>query len=241
MIGEFRERWGVWPHSKGINTLFESAYEREEFSDLILLWEFSEFCRGRWERLNEMVWRGRDFEREYGIPLPRVKSGLRGVVMARWVKSTSPTGGRNQDPLHRVPEGLRKHVKMMRARKLSVKLENENDGHDDTTLTIPDEVLLWRQIEDTYSKAVSSGVWKPRPEPLVVPLPRTHGYNISEGREVGRVRRLDKIEKPSMKIEGGLNFMVREKVMVWKMVQSGELKLETPGKLNEGKESREIE
>lgn len=168
--------------------------------------------------LKRMVWRGRDLEREYGISLPRK---FQKDVLTRWVERTSEDGKGKEDPLARVPKGLREHVRMMKARKTSLKLSSSSDP---SSAGIPEDVTLWRQIEATYSKAVSAGLWKPRPEPLTLPLPKIYP-SMSGNRNYRRVRNLVKIEPPWRRVEGGLNFLVREKVKVWKMVNRGELKL----------------
>ena len=216
MMGEFRERWNIWPHSRGIATLFEYAYQKEEFSDMILLWEFAVSLEKRWKMMKSMIWRARDLEREYGIPL-RKKGVSSKAVLVWWKKWTSE--GRNEDSLCFVQRRLWEHVKWMKARKLSLQL-------DDAAGNIPEDVWQWRQIEETYAKAVSLGKWKPRPEPLMAPLPKINRSYTSDGRKYRLVRSLIKIDPPSRRVESGLNFKVREKIKVWKMVQKGELKFE---------------
>jgi hypothetical protein len=58
-----------------------------------------------------------------------------------------------------------------------------------------------------------------------VPQFKTNPYSlISGGRK--KTRRLVRIEPPLRRVVGGHNSLVREMVTVWKMVQTGELKLE---------------
>jgi len=244
LLGSFRSKWYIGPDPRAISDLFSYAYQKEHFSDMILIWEYTQYRRPRRGLPKQMVWQARELERMYGVPLlwRRKRWGIGSEVLLRWAERTRRE--REGDPLERVPAPLHEHVKFMQARNLSLKLAM-NASQDNTTAanahaddhnttpgvppsvppSVPPEVVQWRQIEKTYADAVSSGKWKPRPGPLSVPQFNTNPYSlISGGRK--KLRRLVRIEPPLRRVVGGHNSLVREMVTVWKMVQTGELKLE---------------
>jgi hypothetical protein len=212
IIGEFRRRWNVNPNSKGIAMLFKFAFERQEFSDILLIWEYALSQVGRWKMDRKMKYKGREFEREYGIPLLRTMSEM--DILKEWMEATSSR--RNNDTFHRIPISLQKHLRLMKARKLSESLNGDEE--------IPEDVLRWREIEKTYNEAVEMGVWKILSPPRLRPLPDYQRVYVKE-EDSGHVRRV-RLAMAARRVESGMNFTVREKYKVWKMVQNGKLKLE---------------
>lgn len=210
IVGEFRERWHTWPTSRGIAILFNFAVAKEEFSDAILLWEFARSRRNRWPMSLHMRYRGRDLERDYGIPL-RWLHVSRSTLSEAWYDST--TGRRNRDRYLRIEKARHKHVKLMRARILSDRLPED--------APVPEDVQFWRAVDSTYKRAVAAGLWKPRLEPRSVPAPNHKRQYYKEGKLVKYVR----TDMVARRVETGMNFLVREKMMVWKLVQKGRIKL----------------
>ena len=159
----------------------------------------------------KMKYRARELQREYGIPLRN--SGIsREKVLKEWLEISS--GRRNMDVYHRIPTPFKIHVKLMKARKLSETLS--------TAAKVPEDVKLWREIEKTYDSAVDSGKWKPLTPPRRNPIPDYQRRYVMDGKLIRRVR----LVKVARRIDSGLNFMVREKYRVWKMVRDGMLKLD---------------
>jgi len=191
--------------------LFKFACEREEFSDAILIWEFSQLQRNWWPLDRKMKYRARELQREYGIPLRKLGIS-REIVLREWLKVSS--GRRNTDIYHRIPTSLKMHVKLMRARKWSERLDDQFD--------VPEDVKLWREIERTYDSAVTAKKWKPLIPPRQNPIPDYQRRYVMDGKLIRRVR----LVKVARRIDSGLNFMVREKYRVWKMVRDGKLTLE---------------
>jgi pentatricopeptide repeat protein len=210
VIGEFRERWRVWPTQRGITILFHFAYDREEFSDVILIWEFARLQQNRWPIDRAMMYKARDLEREYGAPL-RWLHATKKTVTDAWYDSTS--GRRNPDVYHRIEETRRNHVKLMRAR-----VHSERHPED---APVPDGVQFWRAVDSTYKRAVEGGLWIPRKEPRSVPLPNHQREYFKVGKQVRSVP----LDPVSPRVDTGINFLVREKMMVWKLVQGGRIKL----------------
>ena len=211
VIGDFRQKWNVWPQSSGIAVLFDFAYEREQFSDAILLWQFALSRHKQWKMKRKMKYKSRDFEREYGIPLRR-KTVSENDILRAWYDST--TSLRNNDIYHRVPEKLRNHVKLMRARKHSEQFNGVEEA--------PEDVHWWREIENTYKAVVAMGAWQPKQPPRAIPLRNHRRQYVRQGKRMGPVR----INMVARRVKSGWNFIVRGKYMVWRKVQKGELKLE---------------
>jgi len=209
IIGESRRRWSIEPTSRGVASLFEFAFQREEFSDAILIWQYAEINKMRWKMSRRMYYRGRDLEREYGVPLDRPMS--KDEVAKAWVDAT--TGNRNPDVFHRIVRSSREHVRMMRAKKHSEQLAEDQD--------ISEDVARWREIERTYDAAVAAGVWKPRDPPRDVPIPNP----VRQYNRHGNIMKPVPIDPIPNRLKSGLNFAVKEKVMVWEMVQRGAIKL----------------
>lgn len=210
IIGEFRERWHVWPTGRGIAILFNFAMDKEEFSDAILLWEFARSRQNRWPMYRYMKYRGRELERDYGIPL-RWLHATKSTLSEAWYDST--TGRRNPDIYHRIEEARHKHVKLMRSRIHSERLPED--------APVPEDIQFWRAVDSTYKRAVAAGIWKPRREPRSVPLPNYRRQYYKQGKLVKYVR----MDMAFPRVETGMNFLVREKMMLWKLVQKGRIKL----------------
>lgn len=204
IIGDFRRKWRLWPHSRGVAALFEFAFEREEFSDLILIWWFAKLRNERWNMNMKMKYRGRDVEREYGVPLD---SGKVDGVTEKWVAATS--GRRSKDPYYLVSKKLRGHVRMMKARRLSEQLAGQKD--------IPDDVKLWRKVEKTYDATIASGLFK------LVPVARQVSPPHNQQGPVGAIRICSAIPT---RIDSGWNLVVREKLRVFRMVRNHKLNLD---------------
>jgi hypothetical protein len=210
IVGEFQRRWKVWPHSKGIAMLFKFACEEEQFSDATLIWEFAQLQRYHWPLDRKMKYRARELQREYGIPLR--SSGIsREKVLKEWMEVSSER--RNGDIYHRIPTPFKMHVILMKARKLSERLDATN---------VPEDVKLWREIEKVYDSAVTSGKWKPLASPRRNPIPDYKRRYVMDRKLIRRVR----LVEVARRIDSGLNFIVREKYRVWKMVRDGLLRLD---------------
>jgi hypothetical protein len=159
----------------------------------------------------KMVYKARDMEREYGIRLCSTSRVSMKTIASDWENITS--GRRNKDEYHLVRRKLTKrHVSIMRARKLSERLEGDQ---------VPEDVRLWREIEKTYDAVIAAGLWNRWNPPRETPVP-VRRY-IKVGRKIIRVR----MDRTGMRVNAGLNFKVREKMAVWRLVKSGRLKLDS--------------
>lgn len=210
LIHHFRRQWKVSPRAKGIAALFDFACERQEFSDAKLIWEWAKSQTERWKMERRMIYKARDFEKEYGMRFHSDRVEEKEVVDA-W--NATINGERNLDPYHRFRERTKFHLKMMKARKDSEKLGDSDD--------IPDDVQFWKELEKTYDEAVAAGVWKPWDHPQAKPV---HHYRRKYVKEGGKVKRVP-LEMSARRVDSGLNFMLREMFTVWKKMQKGELKL----------------
>jgi pentatricopeptide repeat protein len=211
IIGEFRRRWQVWPSARGIAAFFDFAYQREEFSDAILVWKYARSQWHRWKMEMKMVYRAHDMEKEYGIRLCSTTRVSMKTIASTWEDVTS--GRRSTDEYHLVGRKLvKRHVSIMRARKLSERLEEDQ---------VPEDVRLWREIERTYDAVVAAGLWKRWNPPREIPVPLRRYIKV--GRKIRRVR----MDRTGLRVNTGLNFKVREKMAVWRLVRSGRLKLDS--------------
>jgi hypothetical protein len=157
-----------------------------------------------------MMYKARDLEREYGAPLRWLHSSQKSVMDA-WHNTTS--GKRNPDVYHRIEKSRCNHVKLMKARVHSERLPED--------APVPDDVRFWRAVDSTYKRAVEAGLWKSRKEPRSAPLPNHQRVYFKVGKQIRSVR----MDPVSPRVENGINFLVREKMMVWKLVQDGRIKL----------------
>jgi hypothetical protein len=196
IIGEFRKRWDISPQQMGIRDLFNFAFDSHQISDAILIWEFASSQNVLWSIHRSMILKGRAFEREYGMKLPENPRSL-SELENDWKNIT--LGNRNPDRFHRVPHRYRTHVQWMDARKLSQELVGKED--------VPEQVRLWRTIEKAYDSVVASGQWTPWPPPKRMDIQRPASPR----------------DQPS-RLTSGWNYIVRERLVVWKMIEQGAIK-----------------
>ena len=219
IIWKFSRSWDIWPGTSGIENLFAMAMEKEMFSDVILIWRFALSKENQHKVSKDFLQLRREFERRYGIPLKREKL-KENEVDEEW--SMRARGKHHPDPFHRVPEDLREHSRIMKVRNWSEKL-SKRKGKPGEEQDIPEDVRFWRQVEAMFQIAVETGVYEPETPPEGFP----RQTRIAPRRQIARKLNVPGFPMPVKRVDGGLNFLVREKLKVWKMIQEGKIKLDS--------------
>ena len=215
-LGEFRRRWNVQVNAESLELCFRFAVKEKQWSDALLFYKFAMIQHLRFEMRPGMIRAGKQFEREYGIPLPQNTFDQVATLRA-W--ETALAGNRRLFPYPKIPNQHVRHARLMRASQLSARYPTRLMSGNREKL--PSVIRFWRQIERTYDFAVKKGLYTPKEVPQSTPFRRKR-----DRRDVIINETMRKVKSPMVRrVEAGRNFCVREKFSVWQMVRTGGLKL----------------
>ena len=227
-LGEFRRRWNVQVNAESLELCFRFAVKEKQWSDALLFYKFAMIQHLRFEMRLGMIRAGKQFEREYGIPLPQNTFDYVATSKA-W--EIALAGNRQSFPYPQIQNQHLRQARLMRASQLSARYPARLMRGDPDK--IPSVVRFWRQIEKTYDLAVKTGLYIPKEIPRTAPFRRKRDwrYVIINGT-------MTKVKKSIVRrVEAGRNFGVREKFLVWQMVRNGTLELNKHVAMEDGQDA----